>query len=61
MAKRKPGERWREMGRTQRMLNAKRTGTKVVPDKVLKKLASLGLPNNKWVYDVCLRELLRGA
>jgi hypothetical protein len=32
-----------------------------VPEKVLHKLAQLNLQPNPWVYEVCLRELLRGA
>jgi len=28
---------------------------------VLHKLAQLNLPPNPWVYEVCLRELLRGV
>jgi len=37
-----------------RMLNAKRTGERVIPDKVLRFVGSLGLPNNPWVYNVVL-------
>ena len=44
-----------------RILQAKRTKTPEIPDKILKQLAALNLPPNPWVYDVCLRELLRGA
>lgn len=44
-----------------KMLKAKRDGERAIPDKILKQLASLNLPPNPWVYDVCLRELLRGA
>jgi hypothetical protein len=43
-----------------KMLQAKRTGARAIPDRILKQLAALNLPPNKWVYDVCLRELLRG-
>jgi hypothetical protein len=32
----------------------------VIPRRVLKKLAALQLPPNPWVYEICLRELLRG-
>jgi len=34
-------------------------GEPVIPHAVIKKLAALQLPPNKWVYEVCLRELLR--
>ena len=44
-----------------RILQAKRTKTPEIPDKILKQLAALNLPPNPWVYDVCLRELLRSA
>ena len=44
-----------------KMLKAKRDGERAIPDKILKQLAALNLPPNPWVYDVCLRELLRGA
>jgi hypothetical protein len=36
-------------------------GEKVIPAHVLKRLASLRLPNNKWVYSVVLEALLRDA
>jgi len=58
MAKRKkPGERWRELGRQSRILAAKRRGEKIVSDKNLRYLASLGLPNNVWVWNACLAAL----
>ena len=44
-----------------KMLQAKRTGERAIPDRILRQLAALNLPPNPWVYDVCLRELLRGA
>jgi hypothetical protein len=44
-----------------RMLQAKRTGKKDIPDKVMKQLGALGLPPIPWVYDVILRELMRGT
>jgi len=44
-----------------RMLKAKRDGERAIPDKILRQLAALNLPPNPWVYDVCLRELLRGT
>ena len=47
--------------RQAKMLQAKRTGERAIPDGILRKLAALNLPPNPWVYDVCLRELLRGT
>ena len=44
-----------------RMLQAKKNGERAIPDKILRQLAALNLPPNPWVYDVCLRELLRDA
>ena len=44
-----------------RMLHAKRTGERKISDAVLHKLASLKLPNNPWVYNVCLAALEREA
>jgi len=45
-----------------KMLAATKQGTQpFVPEKVLHKLAQLNLPPNPWVYEVCLRELLRGV
>jgi hypothetical protein len=47
--------------RQKRMLNLKAKGQPLIPDNVLEKLAALNLPPNPWVYEVCLRELLRGG
>jgi hypothetical protein len=47
--------------RRARMLQAKKTGKPDIPMEVLQKLASLRLPNNPWVYQVCLDALMRGA
>ena len=44
-----------------RVLQAKKTKTPDIPDKILKQLASLNLPPNPWVYQVCLDALMRGA
>jgi len=44
-----------------KMLQAKRNGERAIPDKILRQLAALNLPPNPWVYDVCLRELMRDA
>jgi hypothetical protein len=43
-----------------RMLQAKRGKPPDIPTEVLQKLASLRLPNNPWVYQVCLDALMRG-
>jgi len=51
----------RVRARQQRILQAKRTGKPEIPDRILKKLAALNLPNNAWVYSVCLDALMRGA
>ena len=58
---RQQAKRLKAAMRAKRLLNLKKNGERAIPDKVLKKLASLNLPNNPWVYDVCLRELLRGT
>jgi len=59
-ANRKRYEAIRARARQARMLEAKRTGERAIPDNILRKLAALNLPPNPWVYDVCLRELMRG-
>jgi hypothetical protein len=61
MAKRnKPGERWRELGRQARLLQAKQRGEKIVPDKILRRLAALRIPEaNQFVYQACLEKLMR--
>ena len=46
--------------RQARILQAKRSGKPDIPTEVLQKLASLRLPNNPWVYQVCLDALMRG-
>jgi len=62
MKKSKPGERWREIGRTQRMLNAKRRGEKIVSDRIMRRLAALRIPEaNQFVYQACLEKLMREA
>src|SRR5262249_41085313 len=59
MSATKQAERLKALARQKRMLNFKReNAVPVIPQQVLQKLASLNLPPNKWVYDVCLRELL---
>jgi len=47
--------------RQKRSLAAKKNGQRMIPDRVLRKLAALNLPNNPWVYNVCLDALLRGT
>ena len=37
-----------------RVLKAKRDGERIISDKVLRFVGSLGLPNNPWVYNVVL-------
>jgi hypothetical protein len=45
-----------------KMWGATKMGTQpFVPADILHKLAKLNLPPNPWVYEVCLRELLRGV
>src|SRR5262249_35096264 len=39
----------------------RRAGEPLIPEAVLKKLQALHLPPNEWVYNVCLRELMREA
>jgi len=58
---RKQGQRLKELERAQRMLNAKKNGKPAIPDKILRRLASLNLPPNEFVYQACLEKLLRGA
>jgi len=47
--------------RQERILQAKKSGKPEIPDRILKKLAALNLPNDPWVYQVCLDALMRGA
>ena len=47
-------------GRQARILQAKKTGERAIPDKVIRTLGSLGLPPIPWVYDACLDKLMRG-
>jgi len=58
---RKQAERLNAIMRQKRMLNLKAKGQPLIPDNLLEKLAALNLPPNPWVYEVCLRELLRGG
>ena len=61
MSATKQAERLKALARAKRLLNFKRKQEPVIPDRVLKQLAKLNLPPNPWVYDVCLRELMRDA
>ena len=47
--------------RQAKMLQAKRTGERAIPDGILRKLAALNLPPNPFVYEACLEKLMRGA
>jgi len=40
-----------------RLSFAKNSGP-LIPDEVLRKLASLSLPNSEWIYDACLRKAI---
>jgi hypothetical protein len=59
-AQRKHIRQQKMKARHARMLQARRTGKADIPMEVLQKLASLRLPNNPWVYQVCLDALMRG-
>jgi len=59
MKKSKAGAAWRELGRQSKLLAAKRAGGKVVPDKILRRLASFNLPASEFVYTAVLEKLLR--
>jgi hypothetical protein len=43
------------------MMKVRMTGRPLIPDDVLKALAAAALPPEKHVYDMKLREMLRGA
>ena len=51
----------RARARQARILEAKRTGERVIPDKFLRQLAAFNLPPIKFVYDACLEKLMREA
>jgi hypothetical protein len=55
------GRRLAAMGRAKRLFNIKRQKGEMIPAEVLRKLASLNLPANEFVYQACLEKLLRGA
>jgi hypothetical protein len=58
---RKRARQMRQRGHAARMRNLKRNREPMIPAEVLDKLVALNLPPNEWVYNVCLRELLRSA
>jgi hypothetical protein len=60
-ASRQAAQRLAAIGRRKLRLNRLAKGEPIIPANVLKKLASLRLPNNKWVYSVCLEALLRNS
>jgi len=60
-AQRKHKAKLNAQARQQRILSAKRSGERVIPDKVIRTLGSLGLPPIPWVYDACLDKLMREA
>jgi hypothetical protein len=55
---RKAAKRLKSLARAARMLNAKKTGEPLIPDRVLKLLAAAALPAQKKAYQLKLRELL---
>jgi hypothetical protein len=57
----KQAQRLAEMGRRKLRLNRLAKNEPIIPASVIKKLASLRLPNDKWVYSVCLEALLRNS
>jgi hypothetical protein len=58
---RKHVRRLKAQAQAQRMLALKKNGERLIPDKILRQLASLNLPPNEFVYQACLEKLLRGA
>ena len=58
---RKQAKRQKAQERAQRLLNLKKQREPLIPDKVLKRLASLGLPPSEFVYQACLEKLMREA
>jgi hypothetical protein len=57
----KQAQRLAALGRRKQRLNRLSKNEPIIPANVLKKLAALNLPNDAWVYSVCLEALLRGA
>jgi hypothetical protein len=60
-ASKQAAQRLAAIGRRKLRLNRLAKGEPVIPANVLKKLASLRLPNDRWVYSVCLEALLRNS
>jgi hypothetical protein len=59
---RKHINRLNSMARTGRLLSLKRKNERLIPAKILHKLASLNLPEaNQFVYQACLEKLMREA
>jgi hypothetical protein len=57
-AARKQARRFMAAARAARMLNLKRNGERLIPDRILKLLAAAELPLQKRAYQQKLRELL---
>jgi hypothetical protein len=55
---RKQGKRMKALLREQRMLQLKKTGAKLLSDRILQALQAAGLPAQKRAYEMKLRELL---
>jgi hypothetical protein len=49
----------REIAQEARRRNAAKNSAPLIPDKVLRALASLNLPASEFVYTACLEKLLR--
>jgi hypothetical protein len=58
---RKHVRRLKAQAQAQRVLALKKKGERLIPDKILRQLASLNLPPNEFVYQACLEKLLRSA
>jgi hypothetical protein len=61
IASKQAAQRLAAIGRRKLKLYRATKGEPVVPARVLKKLAALNLPPNKWVYSVCMEALLRNS
>jgi hypothetical protein len=57
-AARKQARRLKAAMRAKRLLNLKRKGERLIPDRILKLLAAAELPLQKKAYEAKLRELL---
>jgi hypothetical protein len=56
----KQGARLKDAMRQQRLANMKRNSEPLIPSRILKALAAMGLPKDRRVYNARLKELLRG-